>query len=62
MSRITDLASTTPIAYSDLLSAETIARHCTDPQCRKCRARARWNRRKAWRSRKEPIRRKNERK
>lgn len=41
---------------NDLLTAETIARHCTDPECRKCRARARWLRRKAWRSRKSPNR------
>jgi hypothetical protein len=35
----------------------TPRRHCTDPQCRKCRARGRWNRRKAWRGRKSPVRR-----
>ena len=49
MNRITDLASTTPIAYS--------ARHCDDPGCRKCAARFRWTRRKSWRSCKSPNRR-----
>jgi hypothetical protein len=34
-----------------------MSRHCTDPQCRKCRARGRWNRRKAWRGCKSPDRR-----
>jgi hypothetical protein len=47
MSSITDLASTTPIAYS--------ARHCHDINCRKCAARFRWMRRKSWRSRKSPT-------
>jgi hypothetical protein len=47
---------------SDLLAADYITRHCMDPKCRKCRARARWQRRKAWRSRKAPIRPKNGRK
>ena len=42
---------------SDITAAAQIARHCTDPQCRKCRARARWMRRKSWRSRKSPNRR-----
>ena len=32
---------------SDLIAVTEIARHCTDPQCGKCRARARWYRRKA---------------
>lgn len=27
-----------------------ILRHCNDPQCGKCAARDRWNRRKGWRS------------
>lgn len=35
---------------NDPLAAESITRHCTDPECRKCRARGRWMRRKAWRS------------
>jgi len=48
MNRITDLASTVPIAFS--------ARHCDDPNCRKCAARFRWTRRKSWRSRKSPTR------
>lgn len=46
----------------DLLTVEYPIRHCSDQQCRKCRDRARWNRRKAWRSRKDPIRQKNGRK
>ena len=37
---------------SDLIAVAEIARHCTDPQCGKCRARARWYRRKAQRSEK----------
>jgi hypothetical protein len=48
MNRITDLASTAPIAS---------ARHCDDLNCRKCAARFRWTRRKSWRSRKSPARR-----
>ena len=32
-------------------------RHCTEYGCRKCIARARWNRRKKWQSRKNPNRR-----
>jgi hypothetical protein len=32
-------------------------RHCADTRCRKCRARARWNRRKARRDGKNPVRR-----
>jgi hypothetical protein len=37
-------------------------RHCTDYRCRKCAARGRWNRRKAWRSGKNPTRRNSGRK
>ena len=37
--------------------AESLPRHCLDIHCRKCRARVRWYRRKAWRSHKSPIRR-----
>lgn len=48
MSRITDLIATTEIA-----------RHCTDPQCRKCRARSHWYRRKAWRTAQTPVRKSN---
>jgi hypothetical protein len=47
---------------NDLLAAEYIGRHCTNPECRKCRARAHWYRRKAWRSGKKPVRIKNRRK
>jgi hypothetical protein len=37
-------------------------RHCTESGCRKCIARARWNRRKGWRSRKTLARRRTGRK
>lgn len=37
--------------------AESLPRHCLNIHCRKCRARVRWYRRKAWRSHKSPIRR-----
>ena len=37
--------------------AESLPRHCTNIRCRKCRARVRWYRRKAWRCHKSPIRR-----
>jgi hypothetical protein len=43
MSRMTDLSAAVIIPA---------ARHCTEPGCRKCRARSRWLRRRAWRSRK----------
>lgn len=45
MSRVTDL---TAVVVS--------ARHCTELDCEKCRARYRWRRRKSWRSRKSPNR------
>lgn len=32
----------------------TVPRHCEDPSCRKCRARFRWYRRKAWQVAKRP--------
>jgi hypothetical protein len=32
------------------------APHCTEGGCRKCIARSHWKRRKAWRTRKSPIR------
>lgn len=38
------------------------ARHCTKYGCRKCIARAKWNRRKAWRASKHPNRPRNGRK
>jgi hypothetical protein len=41
---------------SDLLAAEYIARHCANPQCTKCIARARWYRRKGWRAAKTSTR------
>jgi hypothetical protein len=48
MSRISDLSSAVTVIYQ--------ARHCNEINCRKCRARCRWMRRKAWRSRKSPNR------
>lgn len=47
---------------SDLLATGYLIRHCAEPQCAKCRARARWNRRKAPRSGKTEIRKSNGRK
>ncbi len=47
---------------TDLLAAEYIIRHCTDPYCAKCIARARWHRRKGWRTRKTPVRKNTRRK
>jgi hypothetical protein len=35
---------------------ELAARHCADIRCRKCRARARWNRRKARHGGRNPVR------
>jgi hypothetical protein len=40
---------------SDILATEVITHHCTEPGCPKCRARARWHRRRAWRTRKNPA-------
>ena len=42
---------------TDLSAAVYSGRHCHDIDCRKCRARSRWMRRKAWRTRKNPNRR-----
>jgi hypothetical protein len=42
---------------SDLSAVANSARHCTESGCKKCRARFRWTRRKAWRSRKSVNRR-----
>jgi len=39
----------------ETIASATIARHCTEQDCRKCIARARWSRRKKWQSRKSPI-------
>jgi hypothetical protein len=36
--------------------AEAITRHCASIRCRKCRARVRWYRRKAWHSRNSRVR------
>jgi hypothetical protein len=46
MSRVTDLTAAAAVA----------ARHCNSFDCEKCRARYRWLRRRAWRSRKSPNR------
>lgn len=40
------------------IAISVTGRHCTNYQCRKCIARAKWYRRKAWRSSKNPNRRK----
>jgi hypothetical protein len=41
---------------SDLPASDCAGRHCTEPQCAKCMARARWYRRKARRSGKNKVR------
>lgn len=46
MSRITDLLTIEYVALT----------HCTEQECQKCSARARWTRRKGWRTSKSPIR------
>jgi hypothetical protein len=46
MSRITDLSAVVVVS----------ARHCHQVGCKKCQARGRWMRRRAWRSRKSPNR------
>ena len=46
MTRAADLAAVVVVS----------ARHCNELDCDKCRARYRWLRRKAWRSRKSPNR------
>ena len=46
MSRITDLYAAVVVS----------ARHCDEPGCKKCSARGRWMRRRAWRTRKSPNR------
>lgn len=40
---------------TELIAVTEITRHCTDPQCSKCRARSRWYRRKARDSKKTPV-------
>jgi hypothetical protein len=42
---------------NEIIAITYAARHCTEYGCPKCIARARWNRRKKWQSRKSPIRR-----
>ena len=41
---------------TDVSAVAVLARHCNELDCPKCRARRRWARRKAWRSRKSPNR------
>jgi hypothetical protein len=43
------------MSTSEILAIERAKRHCAEYGCRKCGARALWNRRKGWRSRKNPI-------
>jgi hypothetical protein len=38
----------------DLAVVTPAARHCAEPGCRKCSARSRWLRRRAWRAHKSP--------
>lgn len=45
---------------TDILTAGYVTnRHCADPACPKCIARARWYRRKGWRTAKTQIRKDN---
>lgn len=39
----------------EILAITYAKRHCTEYGCRKCAARARWKRRKKWRSHKNPA-------
>ncbi len=41
---------------TEVIAATSLTRHCTEYGCRKCIARAQWNRRKKWQARKSPIR------
>jgi hypothetical protein len=50
------------IPTSEVLAVTYAARHCTEYGCRKCASRARWNRRKGWRTTKSPVRRSTRRK
>lgn len=50
------------IRLPEELTFPVTGRHCTNYQCRKCIARAKWYRRKAWRSGKNQHRRKSGRK
>ena len=52
MSRVADLTAAVVIS----------AWHCNELDCKKCRARSHWTRRKAWRSRKSPNHRNRDRK
>jgi hypothetical protein len=50
------------ITTSENLALTYATRHCTEYGCQKCAARARWTRRKGWRSGKKTTRRRNRRK
>ena len=41
---------------AEIIAVTYIVRHCTEYGCRKCAARARWDRRKKWQSKKTPSR------
>jgi hypothetical protein len=41
------------IPASEILAIAYSSRHCTEYGCRKCAARARWHRRRQWRTRKK---------
>jgi hypothetical protein len=47
---------------SEIIAVTYAVRHCANPRCGKCAARARWNRRKGWRSGKTTVRKSTERK
>ena len=47
---------------SEILAIAYTKRHCTEYGCQKCAARARWNRRKGWHTRKNPTHRNTKRK
>jgi hypothetical protein len=42
---------------AEIIAITVAVRHCNEYGCQKCIARARWNRRKKWQSRKNPTRR-----
>jgi len=41
---------------AEIIAVTLTVRHCTEYECQKCAARARWGRRKKWRTRKNPNR------
>jgi phosphohistidine phosphatase SixA len=50
------------ITVSEVNAIADASRHCTQRGCEKCAARARWWRRKGWRTHKNPARRRTGRK